>query len=72
MEEILTHTRFKNDIGNLLAPLVTPVLKAEEDVEDKEIKLNGDYSASIPKRLFTVGLSMEEMVSLIVEKIQNR
>lgn len=72
MEEILTHTRFKNDIGNLLAPLVTPALKAEEDVEDKEIKLNGDYSASIPKRLFTVGLSMDEMVSLIVEKIQNR
>jgi hypothetical protein len=71
MEEILPHTRFKNDIGGLLAPLVTPVLKADEDIEDKEIKLNGDYSASIPKRIFTEGLTMNDMIELIVNKLNN-
>ena len=70
MEEILPHTRFKNNIGSLLAPLVTPVLKADEDVEDKEIKLNGDYTASIPKRIFTSGLNMEQIVSEIVANIR--
>ena len=71
MEEILPHTRFKNDIGDLLAPLVTPVLKADEDIEDREIKLNGDYSASIPKRIFTEGLTMNDMIELIVNKLNN-
>ncbi len=66
IEEIIPHTRFKNDIGSLLAPLMTPVLKADEDNEDREIKLNGDYSASIPKRIFTKGLTMDEMVSEII------
>lgn len=70
IEEIIPHTRFKNDIGELLSPLVTPVLKADEDYEDKEIKINGDYSASIPKRIFTEGLTMKEMIEEIVNKIR--
>lgn len=70
MGEIMSHTRFKNDIGHLLSPLVTPVLKADEDLEDKEIKLEGDYTASIPKRVFTAGLTMDEMIEEIVAKIQ--
>ena len=70
IEELVPHTRFKNDIGNLLSPLVNPVLKADEDYEDKKIKLYGDYSASIPKRIFTEGLTMEEMIDIIINKIQ--
>ena len=70
IEELIPHTRFKNDIGNLLSPLVNPVLKADEDYEDKKIKLYGDYSASIPKRIFTEGLTMEEMIDIIINKIQ--
>ena len=70
IEELVPHTRFKNDIGNLLSPLVNPVLKADEDYEDKRIKLYGDYSASIPKRIFTEGLTMEEMIDIIINKIQ--
>ena len=41
------------------------------DIEDKEIKLNGDYSASIPKRIFTEGLTMNDMIELIVNKLNN-
>ena len=70
IEEVLPHTRFKNDIGELLLPLVTPVLKADEDVEDREIKLEGDYTASIPKRVFTQGVTMNDMIEEIVGKIQ--
>ena len=70
IEELVPHTRFKNDIGNLLSPLVNPVLKADEDYEDNRIKLYGDYSASIPKRIFTEGLTMEEMIDIIINKIQ--
>ena len=70
IEEVLPHTRFKNDIGELLLPLVTPVLKADEDVEDREIKLEGDYTASIPKRVFTQGATMNDMIEEIVGKIQ--
>ncbi len=68
MEEIMPHIHFKNDIGRLLTPLVTPVLKADEDVDEKEIKLDGDYSASIPKRIFIEGLSMDDMIEKIVDK----
>lgn len=70
IDEIIPHTIFKNDIGSLLLPLVTSVLKADEDFEDKEIKLNGDYSASIPKKIFTEGLNMNEMIEVIVKAIQ--
>lgn len=70
MGEILPHTRFKNDIGSLLSPLVTSVLKADEDMEGKEIKLEGDYTASIPKRVFKTGLTMDEMIDEIIAKIQ--
>ena len=70
IEEVLPHTRFKNDIGELLRPLVTPVLKADEDLEDKEIKLEGDYTASIPKRVFIQGITMDDVIEEIVDKIQ--
>ena len=49
---------------------MTPVLKADEDVEDREIKLEGDYTASIPKRVFTQGVTMNDMIEEIVGKIQ--
>ena len=70
IDELIPHTRFNNEIGSLLSPLVNPVLKADEDYEDKKIKLYGDYSASIPKRIFTEGLTMEEMIDIIINKIQ--
>lgn len=69
IDELIPNTRFKNDIGNLLLPLVTTVLKADEDLEEKEIKLNGDYTASIPKRIFTEGLTLDEMIEVIVNTI---
>ena len=71
IDEILPYTHFKNDIGKLLSPLVSPVLKADEDLEDRQIKLNGDYTASIPKSLFTTGVSIDEIITDIIEKIQN-
>ena len=39
-------------------------------IEDKEIKLDGDYTASIPKRVFIQGITMDDVIEEIVDKIQ--
>jgi hypothetical protein len=71
IDELIPHTRFNNEIGSLLSPLVTPVLKADEDTEDNNIKLNGDYTASVPKSIFTKGLTISAIIEEILAKIKS-
>lgn len=71
IDELIPHTRFNNEIGSLLSPLVTPVLKADEDTEDNNIKLNGDYTASVPESIFIKRLTISAIIEEILAKIKS-
>ena len=56
-DSILANTYVHTNIGELLAPTISPIIKEEEFTlsDDSSIRVRGELSSYIPKRVFVKG-----------------
>ena len=56
-DSILANTYVHTNIGELLAPTISPIIKEEEQTlfDDSNIRVRGELSSYIPKRVFVKG-----------------
>ena len=65
--EILDRIKFINSIGQNLEPLMKDIVIAN-DIEN-EITIDGDYKATIPRKLIKTGSSIDDFVNHLIVKL---
>lgn len=63
--DILAHTYVHTNIGEILSPTVSPVIRHEDDAtinEQSSIKVYGNFTCDIPKRLFIKGMLFNDFM----------
>jgi hypothetical protein len=69
MDVILNNLSVHLNIGNELDRIMKGIIDADEDNFENSIKMDGDYRASITKKVFNSGERIEQLIDKIVEDI---
>lgn len=72
IDDIIAHTHVHLEIGEQLAPIIgTEVLHEDAKVdEESTIKLYSSLSCNIPKKVFVEGISFEEFMQYLCERLK--
>ena len=64
-DNILAHTYVHTNIGELLEPTISPIIKEEELtlLDDSNIRVRGELSSYIPKKVFVRGRPFYEFMA---------
>jgi hypothetical protein len=71
-DDILAHTYVHTNIGELLAPTISPIIKEEElyYFDDSNIRVRGELSSYIPKKVFVTGQPFKQFMDDLNVKLR--
>ena len=73
-DDIIAHTYVHINIGELLSPIVSPIIKEEDAFnteDDSTIRVRGDLSSYIPKKVFVKGTPFADFISDLVSQLKH-
>ena len=72
-DDIIAHTYVHTKIGERLAPTISPIIEEEKVTlqDESDIRVRGELSSYIPKKIFIKGEPFKEFVKDLVQKLQN-
>ena len=72
-DDIIAHTYVHTNIGEVLSPTVSPIIKEEDTFrteDESSIRVRGDLNCSIPKRVFVKGMPFKEFISDLTARVR--
>lgn len=72
-DDIIAHTYVHTDIGDVLSPAVSPIIKEEDTFrteDESSIRVRGDLNCSISKRVFVKGMPFKEFISDLTARVR--
>lgn len=74
-DDIIAHTYIHTNIGEILSPALSPIIKEEDAFnnieDDSNIKIRGDLSSYIPKKVFVNGTSFKEFIRTLMTQLRD-